>query len=364
MNSLQAERTTPTRRFVERSRAEAPPRSFRRTLATLLGAIVITSLVSHGVARWVELRKPIPTFRRIGPVEGPQAICAGSSVLQFAISWRAVSELLNQGIESWGLGGSTPLEWDVFDGWTKNSNLMIAGVSMYDLNEGHSCNWSANIVPLSQMIADLRESGMSWDHSKYVLSQYPLAYTRKLFPTAGNSDAVLVGLRRKLVGFRQTAFAGDLVAADQPKADPGDAVAPPPDYTVLELGGTMERMSDWPEAKLRRRLAHFTRSHSYKGPIRLAFRRMLTRAQQRGRVVVVVLPVSPSYERELTTAEARQAFEGTLQELQRDFPAASFVRLDHVQQLKNDELFEDPVHLNGAGKQVATEAFLNALRAQ
>lgn len=363
MNSLEVERTAETRRFVPQGRDDVPRRTYGRMLLGLAAAVAVASLVSHAVARWVELRSPTPIFRRVGPTEGPQVICAGSSVLQFGISWSAVSDLLGQGIGSWGLGGSTPLEWDVFDQWTQNSNAMIAGISKYDLNEGHSCNWSANVVPLSQMVSDLRATNISWDHSKNVLSQYPLAYARTLFPTAGNADALLVGLRRKLVEVRQAVTGGDRVAAAQPVNDAADA-ATPADHNTLELGGSSERMSDWPPAKLRRRLAHFTRYHAYQGPIRLAFRRMLARGQERGRVVVVVLPVSPSYERELTTEDARQAFEAAVAELQRDFAAAAFIRLDQVDALKTDEVFEDPVHLNGTGKQIATPALLDALRAQ
>ena len=61
-----------------------------------------------------------------------------------------------------------------------NANLTIIGVSVYDLNEHHSADARANIVPLGQTISDLRESKADWQFSKGLLSQYPLALVRRL----------------------------------------------------------------------------------------------------------------------------------------------------------------------------------------
>jgi hypothetical protein len=48
--------------------------------------------------------------------------------------------------------------------------------------------------------------------------------------------------------------------------------------------------------------------------------------------------------------------------LQKAFPKALFVRLDRLAGLKSAENFTDLVHLNGAGREIATAAFLKELK--
>src|SRR5262245_52733729 len=91
--------------------------------------VVIAATLSHLAAVWMGLPTAKATYRRIGPETGPQAFCAGSSVVQFGLSWPEVSEALDQGIESWGVGGSTPSEWEQFQSLATNTNLMILGLS-------------------------------------------------------------------------------------------------------------------------------------------------------------------------------------------------------------------------------------------
>lgn len=317
--------------------------------------MVIASMGSNLVSNWIGLPKPGAAYRRIGPQSGPQVFCAGSSLLQFGLSWPQISKTLGQGMENWGIGASSPSEWEMSQSMATNVNLMIIGVSVYDLNEYHLCNSRANIVPLTRTIQDLWRSGMSWQFSKRVLSQYPLAYLRELFPTAGNSDAVLVGLRRKLPAKLRTSAAAEDSANSMvlPKA------------AVLEFGGSTEKLSDWPEAKTLRRLALMRSEiqglHDFDGPKQLAFRRMLQRAKECGASIVVVLPVAPLYAHEFLTPEVNRKFEKSVAEAQRAFPDARLVRLDQVAALQSDEYFSDPVHLNGAGREIATEAFLKAL---
>jgi hypothetical protein len=68
-------------------------------------AVLLASIVSHSVAAWIGLPKPVAIYRRIGPVTGPQVFCAGSSVVQFGLSWPEISEALGQGsrIGEWWL---------------------------------------------------------------------------------------------------------------------------------------------------------------------------------------------------------------------------------------------------------------------
>jgi len=319
-------------------------------------AILIAMVASHLLANWIGLPKIGATYRRIGPQTGPQVFCAGSSLLQFGLSWPEISEKLGQGIENWGVGGSSPSEWEASQKLATNADLMIIGVSVYDLNEYHLCDSRANIVPLMQTIRDLWQTQSTWQFSKRVVSQYPLAWLRTLFPTAGNSDAVLVGLRRRLPRQLRAAAAVE---------DRANAMVLPKE-AVLDFGASTEKLSDWPAAKSLRRLA-LMRSETqgqqtFNGPKALAFRRMLQAAQERGRIIVVVLPVAPAYAHAFLTPAMEHDFENVLADAQRAFPQAVFVRLDQVPVLNSDEYFADPVHLNGDGRSIATPVFLNALK--
>jgi hypothetical protein len=325
--------------------------------AVIVGVtLLLASLGSHWVARWIGLPEPGAAYRRIGPETGPQVFCAGSSLLQFGLSWPEISKTLGQGMENWGVGGSSPSEWEIPQSRATNFNLMVTGVSLYDLNEDHLSNARANVVPLAWTIADLWKSHETWQFSKRLLSQYPLAYLRKLFPTAGNSDAVLVGLRRKLPSkMRATAAAEDRANA-----------MVLPSQAVMEFGGSTEKLSEWPVAKSLRRMALMRSEtqgrHTFDGPKELALFRMLQRAQACGSNIVVVLPVAPLYQHEFVTPEVSRDFEAELASVQRAFPAAQVVRLDQVPALRSDEYFADPVHLNGAGRDVATAEFFKALK--
>src|SRR5206468_980860 len=88
----------------------------------LCTAIVIASAVSHFAAVWLGLPTPVMAYRRIGPENGPQVVYAGSSVMDFGLSWPEVSEKLGQGIESWGLIGSSPSEWEASQRLANGSN--------------------------------------------------------------------------------------------------------------------------------------------------------------------------------------------------------------------------------------------------
>jgi hypothetical protein len=277
-------------------------------------------------------------------------------VIQFGLSWADISETLSQGMENWGVAGSSPEEWEVSQGLETHSNAMIVGVSVYDLNEYHLCDSRADIVPISQTIHDLRYLGADWQFSKRVLSQYPLALLRHFFPTAGKSDAVLVGLRSKLR--EQMRF----FSVDQ---DTGNALVLP-SQAVLDFGESNERVSDWSRSKTLRRFAmlrrHIQGKHVFGGLKQMAFQRMLQKATQNGRVFVVVMPIAPAYVREFVTAEVARDFENSLAHALHDSPQARVFRLDQLAALHSDEYYTDFVHLNSAGRGLATEAFLMELK--
>jgi hypothetical protein len=320
-------------------------------------ALVIAIVFNYLTAFWIKLpRHTAMELRRIGPETGPQVFCAGSSLLQFAFSWPEVSDALNQGIENWGMAASTPSEWEASQNLANNTNLMIIGIDVYDLNEYHLCEGRANVVPLGQTISDLWQSSADWRFSKRLLSQYPLSYLQKVFPTAGQSEAVLVGLRRQLPQrFRSSSAAEERANSLVLPSEP-----------VMNFGTIDAKVSDWTPSRTLWRIAQMRSEnkgkHAFNGVKSLAFQRMLLRAQKRGSVIVVVLPVSPTYTREFLTPEVVHDFESALDKAKRIDPKAQFVRLDKLPALNSDDNFGDLVHLNGAGKRIATDAFLSWLR--
>jgi hypothetical protein len=327
-----------------------------RLAAVLCLAVFIAIAMDNVVAAWIALPKiGEPTYRRIGPQEGPQVLVAGSSLLLFGISWPLVSQARDQGVESWGLGGSAPPVWEVFQARARNIDFTIIGVSTFDLNEHHMCDLCGTLVPLTQTIRDLWDTQPGWEFSKRLLAQYPLFYIRIPFPTAGRTDTVLVGLRRKL----PTILRPSSVADDRERA------TVLPTEAVLTFGGSTERLSDWPAARTLRRLANLRSEnrgrHLFRGPKSQAFRRMLQRAQADGRVAVIVMPVSPTYAREFLTSDVLNQFETALATVHRDFPETRFIRLDQVSALRSDSLFSDLVHLNGDGRRIADAEFLQSL---
>jgi hypothetical protein len=330
------------------------PRAIQLVFVAVL-AIFIAATVSQFAATWLGIPRPAMVYRRIGPENGPQVFCAGSSVVQFGLSWPEVSTALGQGIENWGLGGSTPTEWEVSQSYAANTNLMIIGVSLHDLNENFLCDSHANVVPIAQTIRDLWQSKVDWQFSRRVLSQYPLAYLRILFPTAGKSDAVLVGLRRKIHEMTRST----------PTLEEKANFLVLPSGPVLNFGEATEKLSDWPADKALRRIdllrSEIHDSHRFDGPKHLAFLRMLDRAQQRGGVIVVVMPVAPTYMEKFVTADVKWNFEKSLAEGRSVAPRALFVRLDQLPSLSSDQYYADFVHPNGIGRRIATTAFLNQL---
>jgi hypothetical protein len=318
-------------------------------------AVCTAILITHFVAAWIGLPKDPVTYRRIGPKTGPQVFIAGSSLIQFGLSWSDISKTLKQGMENWGVAGSSPVEWEVSQGLETNSNAMIIGVSVYDLNEYHLCDSRADIVPILQTIHDLRSIGADWQFSKRVLSQYPLALFRHFFPTAGKSDAVLVGLRSKL--YEQTRIFSE-------NRDTGNSLVLP-SKAVLDFGESNERVSDWSRSKTLRRLAllraEIQGKHEFGGLKQLAFQRMLQKATQIGSVYVVVMPVAPAYASEFVTAGVTRDFENSLAHALHYSPQASVFRLDQVKALHSDKYYTDLVHLNSAGRSLATKFFLMEL---
>lgn len=333
---------------------EATPTARRLAIVVVLAAI-LGSLTSHLVARWVGIPKPVMAYRRIGPTTGPMVFVAGSSLVQFGLSWPEISEHLGQGIENWGVGGSTPEIWEISQVLATNVNFSIIGASVYDLNEHRLCDSRADFVPVKQTVRDLVSSAADWPTAKRLMSQYPLTFARVLFPTAARSEAVLQGFRRMV----RARFG--LASSREDQA----AALVLPSEAVLSFGESSLQLSALSEARVLRRLAalrsEIQGQHSFSGTKSLALRRVLSRAHQQGQVLVVILPVSPAYAAEFLTPAVQAEFEAALRKAVAAAPGAQIIRLDWLSALQSNEYFSDLVHLNSAGRRIATEAVLREM---
>jgi len=323
----------------------------------LLLSLVLASVADYALVFWLKLPQPQTSFlgiyRRTGPETGPQVFCAGSSLTESALTWSKVSAALGQGIETWGVGGSSPDIWEEWQKQRPHSNVTIIGVSVYDLNEMHLADARANVVPLSRTIDDLWSSHVDSALAHRILTQYPLKYVRLLLPTAGNADKVLVGLRSKAAGL--------LGGRSSLAAREGVALQPPP--PILDAGESTSSVTEWSSAYLIRRLvvlrAEDRGRHEFlTGPKNRALHRLLSQARNQGRVILVVLPVSRPYIEEFIDESARAAFEEAIKQAMAIVPEATLVRLDRAPAISDPAYFVDLVHMNSLGRRVATEAFL------
>lgn len=323
----------------------------RVALLTILCAVtLITVIVSHSMTSWLRIETAPGGYWVIGPGEGKASVfMAGSSLARDGLSWQLIASRLNHRIEGWGLAGSSPPEWERFQYLEAHTKLTILVVSLYDLNEYFLSDYRAHVVPLTQTIEDLWQTHLDWTFHKRVLSMYPLTYLRTLFPTAGRSTGVIRGLREKAETYVK------------PLGPMEDEETPTLSFNDFKK----DKITDWSQGMMLRRLVAMRIAcqgrHVFNGPKRLAFLRMLHRAQEQGSVVVVVLPVSSAYAKEFLTAEVQQRFEEDVAEVRHSVERAHWVRLDQLNGLSSNQYFQDLVHMNSYGQNIASEALLGRL---
>ena len=182
----------------------SPRRAKLRIAVLLVASLFLAATADQLLASWLGFtRLPagfLGIYRRVGPESGAQVFCAGSSLTVSALAWSEVSEALGEGIETWGIGGSSPDVWEEWQRHRPLSNITIVGVSAYDLNETHLADARADVVSFPLTVNDLWVSHADGALSHRILTQYGLKYVRVLFPTAGDADKVLVASRAKLAG--------------------------------------------------------------------------------------------------------------------------------------------------------------------
>lgn len=324
-------------------------------LALILSATVgIVSAASHGSIRWLKIKASWGGFHGYGQSNmAARTILHGSSVAYAGIDWTGVSEALGQPIACWATPGSTPSEWEQMHRRAPEVTTTFLVVSPSDLNEYSLCDSRAAIVPLATTIRDLWEVHTDLPLCKKILTQYPLSLVRLLFPTAGRSDGVMVGVRSKL----QKLVGGG--------SKPDQGAAPIFDYS--HKSEDKEKVSDWSEARLQRRLNMTRRDsdgrYSFIGSKQLAVRRLTQQARHQGQVLLIVMPLPPVYKKEFLPESVMREFENALADVMSHCPEAQIIRIDRLPKLNNDDLYSDQFHMNMYGQQIATEAVLSRLKA-
>src|SRR5208283_5516529 len=85
----------------------------------------------------------------------PSAFLEGSSLAFHGLDWGRISKSLGISMETWGVAGSSPAEWEVFQEQAPHAPRTFLVVSAYDLNENWLCDFHADVVPLSETIRNL-----------------------------------------------------------------------------------------------------------------------------------------------------------------------------------------------------------------
>jgi hypothetical protein len=321
----------------------------RQFIFVCVVALLITSVVSHAVVRWLGIKATGPIYLVFGSQVGkPAASIYGASPAFDGLDWNQVAQLLGGGIQTWATAGSSPSEWEMLQLRSPDVPRTFVCFTPFDLNDYFLCDFRAKIVPFGKTVRELREAGADWSFSKRMLSQYPLTFIRKLFPTAGRSNGVMVGIRRGLQKMIGRSKHADL-----------DRV---PQLGSTGPNMTQDRITDWDAGRLQRRVemmrAGCQGKQWFDGPKKQALLRMVRQAAAHGTVTIIVLPLSPTYQREFMTAKVTQDFERTLTDVQASCAASPMIRLDKLSVLHDDGLFWDLVHLNMYGQKIATAELL------
>ena len=315
------------------------------------GAVFVASAISHAAVRLFKLERSPRLVERIGVESQNTPLCAaGSSLLFYGLDWELISKALGRGIIKCGVPAASPSELEQVASPIQTDATVI-GISLYDLNEHLLSDFRSEVVPFGGTVRDLYASNADWPFTKRLVGQYPLTYARTLFPTAGRSLGVMVGIRREL---RQLLGRGAGTSGAEPA------------LTFEQRGSAVETIESWTEGRTLRNLAQIETGcqgrWEFNGPKRLALQRLVGRAQEKGHVFLVVMPQPPPFLKKFATAEVLQRFERALAEIGKAHPQVVWVRLDRAPVLQSSRCYWDLVHLNGTGQQLATPMVLEAVK--
>lgn len=326
----------------------------RRLAALLLLVLGLSSAVSHFLVHWLEIRTVGPSWDTFGGGTNQPVQVLGSSLTLLGVDWQGIATELGRPVVTFGVPAASPAEIEA--AWVSPPAVAVTvvGISLFDMNESSVSDFRAEVVPLTRTLADLRATRTPMSLTKRVLSQYPLKAVRVLFPTAGRSIAVMVGLRGKLRAVLRGGRAGG--------GNPGGDEA----MNAVQGEARKDRLSDWPEDQRLRNVAimrdRFAGTVLFGGVKQLALERLVAGIERRDQVLLVVLPLSPTFGEAFITPAAQAAFEGQLRALQQRHPGTSVLRLDQDSRFARNDFYFDLAHLNAYGREVATEAVAGRLR--
>jgi hypothetical protein len=317
-----------------------------------VASLAIASGASHLAARAIQFRTEAVQPMTFGAGQGPVGgTTGGSSLTYYGINWSEISKALGERIRGWAVPGGSVEEMEMLQRSAPPASYTFLGVSANDLNANYISEFHANVVSFGETLGSLYSSGAGWALGKRVLAQYPLKYLRVLFPTAGRSTHVMVGLRGALRALRPHAAAETSERA----------------VVTSDSNLHQESMGEWPAARRLRQLGDAKSSAAgtfeFRGPKRDALFRYVRRGAAQGKMIVVVLPEAPIFRQELVTAAQLSQFEAVLAEARERTPEALWVRLDTEPALQSEAFYWDLVHMNAPGQAMATELLLAKLRA-
>ncbi len=313
--------------------------SRQRFSLVILLTLVFASAVSHALARWLRVTlDPMEAHHYGAESLRPPILVAGSSLTFFAVDWEGAAVRLGQKINTFACATASPCEIEAMPFATTEGAVRVIGISRFEMNEERITSLRPELVPLLQTAADLRASRMGWDYCKKLLGQYPAMYARIAFPTAGRSGAVMVGLRGKA---RQFLHGGS--------------------RTELSVHGgdvQTERLTDWDAGRLARNLSSMRASGGnrevFGGPKLRALARLAGTASTGRPLVILILPVSPLYQREVGSAAGLAAFDAQLEATTFRQAGVHVLRADRLPEFDDAAKFCDLVHINLEGRAALT----------
>ena len=322
-------------------------------MVILLATLAITSLVSHVVARVFHIRTLAVTPLSFGSTNQPvDGFVAGSSLMFYGVGGSEAAHALGMRLTGGAVPAGSVIEMEVLQAQVPSARVTFLGVGVSDLNENYVSDFRSEIVPLRASLAGLWEAHSEWPLARRVISQYPLSYLRLLFPTAGRATTIMVGAREVLRALRPS----------KKSNEPSERAV-----VVSENNTHQDNINSWPEARLLRNIGDLRASaggnFAFNGPKRDALLRFVKRGNEMGKMVMLVMPLSPTYQKEFLSEAVRRQFNEVLAEAQKKTPDALWIRLDTVPELKSNELYWDLVHLNAPGQAIASKIVLEQLAA-
>lgn len=324
----------------------------RQFLVVVATVLVLCSALSHALIWLLGIRTEVIDRASILPAApGSPVLVTGSSLTFFGVSWQEAAKAMQRPILTRSVGGASPCELEPLLREVPQARRLIIGVSIFDLNENGLSDSRPALVPFGQTLRDLRASHADWTATKRVLWSYPVPWVQRIFPIAGQSNAVMVCARDKT----------RTLLKRQPAPEPETRLSFKTDEDAIRP----EKLSDWDAGRVARNLSQLTGAGlehgGFDGPKARALARILARAAHQEPTVVLVFPVSPPYRKKFADAASAAAFEQALERLKTADPHARIIRLDREPALQPAEVFWDLVHLNDDGRRLATRLVIDEL---